>query len=402
MLHQSLEMGSALSRHLRDLGDVGGFETQYVSVPDPANPQTEIKPSTEADSCPVTPTSNQPIRAMDFDPRSPSTEIVRTPIEVGPKFSQRVAEDSPTVLKIRKSYLETDLDTLSTSESHAKPEDSINEQDTSLPPGLSCAHLMKLRFLGIDPRSPSTNIVRTPIQIGKHPQRNPSPLHFDDTMSVGSLSSQDLFNNSLCSSEFTRDCSDPSAFISEVEDESDKENEDTVSTPETELKPETDGLKDDISPPPPTLVHDHQSNEGVPKAGNKLQVFQEVAVQKCDSDEKQCLSTPEGTKKVGTNRSRTPLTPICNRNRTPNSILRAKQTQTIEKEMLTKVKIYSSDDHIVTPSKIRPLGSSKKENSNVNGRSNRKGLANNNENLLTSTSKKQVLAQWDQDTSVVI
>lgn len=52
-----------------------------------------------------------------------------------------------------------------------------------------------------------------------------SPVHFDDTLSLGSVSSHDIFNNSLCSSEFIRDCSDPSAFLSENEDSSDKEDD---------------------------------------------------------------------------------------------------------------------------------------------------------------------------------
>ncbi|KAK3918627.1 C4-dicarboxylate transport protein [Frankliniella fusca] len=397
-------MGSALSRHLRDLGDVGGFETLYGSVSEPAKPlQTEFKSSSDTDSCPATPTSIQPIQVVDFDPRSPTAEIVRTPIEVGPKFSPHATQDSPLVLngKIRTSYLETDLDTLSTSELAKRPSEFSNEEESSLPPGLSCAHLMKLRFLGIDPRSPSNNVVRTPIQIGKTPLRSRSPLHFDDTVSVGSLSSQDLFNNSICSSEFTRDCSDPSALISELEDGSEKEDEDYVSTTEEEPASKNDELKDG---PPLTFVSDQipESRDGVFKAGNKLQVFQEKSVIKCDNSEKLNLSTPEGTKKVATNRSRTPLTPICNKNRTPNSILRAKQSQTIEKEILTKVKIFSSDDKIFTPCKIRPFGSSKKENLNLHGRSNRKGLATNNENLENSSAMKQVPAQWDHDTSVVI
>lgn len=125
-------------------------------------------------------------------------------------------------------------------------------KNSSLPSGLTNAHLMKLRFLGIDPRSPSSEIVRTPIQVfpfpsrptppisvfpfivlylyfflqlGKGTQRDVSPCHFDDTLSVGSVSSHDIFNNSLCSSEFIRDCSDPSAFLSENEDLSDKDDD---------------------------------------------------------------------------------------------------------------------------------------------------------------------------------
>ena len=155
--------------------------------------------------------------------------------------------------------METDLDTLSTQEFSSKPE-NINEVGTpknggSLPPGLTCAHLMKLRFLGMDPRSPSSDVVRTPLQViffflnpsqsfhlhlkvscditslqfTKDVQRDVSPCYFDDTLSVGSISSQDLLNNSICSSDFTRDCSDPSAFISENEECSEKEEEHDVS-----------------------------------------------------------------------------------------------------------------------------------------------------------------------------
>lgn len=68
------------------------------------------------------------------------------------------------------------------------------------------------------------------LQLGKKHERGASPLHFDDTLSIGSVSSQDIFSNSMCSSEFTRDCSDPSAFISEC-DISDKEDEDIVAVP---------------------------------------------------------------------------------------------------------------------------------------------------------------------------
>lgn len=68
---------------------------------------------------------------------------------------------------------------------------------------------------------------------------------------------------------------------------------------------------------------------------------------------------------------------------------------------MTKVKIYSTDENILTPSKIRSVGGALKENSNINGRGIRKGLAN-IENAPLSNSKKQIRAQWDQDTSVVI
>lgn len=69
------------------------------------------------------------------------------------------------VLQTRRSYLETDLDTLSTNEFASKPEIGDDNQGTLLPPGLSGAHLLKLKFMGVDPRSPSTEIVRTPIQV---------------------------------------------------------------------------------------------------------------------------------------------------------------------------------------------------------------------------------------------
>lgn len=101
------------------------------------------------------------------------------------------------------------------------------------------------------------------------------------------------------------------------------------------------------------------------------------------------------------NRSRTPLTPICNQSRTPNSILRAKQSQSVQREILTKAKIYSTDENILTPSKIRSVGGALKENSNSNARGIRKGLSN-IQNSPLSNNKKQARAQWDQDTSVVI
>lgn len=108
------------------------------------------------------------------------------------------------------------------------------------------------------------------------------------------------------------------------------------------------------------------------------------------------------TFQVSGKRPRTPLTPIGNRNRTPNSILRAKQSQTIEKEILTKAKIYSSEDNVLTPSKTRAFHSSEKENSSVSVRPMRKGVAPKDENASLLVQKKHVLAQWDQDTSVVI
>lgn len=94
-------------------------------------------------------------------------------------------------------------------------------------------------------------------------------------------------------------------------------------------------------------------------------------------------------------RARTPLTPICNQSRTPNSILRAKQSQTIEKEILTKAKIFNTDECIMTPSKIRSVGSGMKENSV--GRI-RRGVCQSER----STGLKQARTQWDQDKSVII
>ena len=68
-------MGSLLSRHLRDLGDIGGFEASYDTLPAVSTSQIHTE------SCPVTP-NNHPNRVLEFDPRSPTAEIVRTPIEV--------------------------------------------------------------------------------------------------------------------------------------------------------------------------------------------------------------------------------------------------------------------------------------------------------------------------------
>lgn len=384
-------MGSSLSRHLRDLGDVGGFEgiIGFGSEPNPAT----VKVDTSTQSCPSTPTANQPVRVLDLDPRSPTAEIVRTPIEVASKFPFRGAQDSPMtpVLHARRSYLETDLDTLSTSEFASKPENVSNCQEASLslPPGLSTAHLLKLKFMGVDPRSPSADIARTPIQIIKKSERSASPLHFDDTLSIGSVSvsSQDIFSNSMCSSEFTRDCSDPSAFISEC-DISDKEDED-VAVP----------LQDSILNTTEDALNE-PSAEILSRSITKLMVFQEDEATSCDSD-KPAPVTPENTKKPSGNRTRTPLTPICNHSRTPNSIIRAKQSQSVQREILTKAKIYSTDENILTPSKIRSVGGALKENNTSNGRGIRKGLAN-IENAPLSNNKKPIRAQWDQDTSVVI
>lgn len=390
------KMGSSISRHLRDLADVGGFEASNGPVSSPAAVRRSSA-HTEVDSCPSTPTANTLVCRIDVDPRSPTAEIVRTPIEVFSKYSRKFSEDSPSVnvMQSRRSYLETDLDTLSTNESAQKPE-AVEEEGRQLLPGLSSAHLMKLRFLGIDPRSPSTDVVRTPIQLGKGHQRDASPIHFDDTLSVGSVSSQDIFSNSFCSSEFTRgDCSDPSAFISETEDLSDKEDDECVATASKLSSQEaaseaTDDDLGDVAVQFNSPMKDKIAlkTEDLPKIVNKLLVFQEDEHTNEVGDK--TPTTPDSIKKPTGNRARTPLTPICNRNRTPNSILRAKQTQTIEKEILTKAKIYSMDENKLTPSKI---SSNKKENVLVS-RSNR-----NNENIGT---KKKVLAHWDQDNSVII
>lgn len=93
--------------------------------------------------------------------------------------------------------------------------------------------------------------------------------------------------------------------------------------------------------------------------------------------------------------ARTPLTPICNQSRTPNGILRAKQSQTIEKEILTKAKIFNSEECVMTPSKIRSVGSAMKENSV--GRI-RKGVCQSER----SSGFKQARTQWDQDKTVII
>lgn len=393
-------MGSAISRHVRDLFDVGGFEAhEDFPPPGPASQSEQsITNCVDSDSRPVTPATSRPL--PDLDPRSPSADIVRTPIEVAFKYPLVLTDDSPVVgaRNSRYSYLETDLDTLSTSATIIKTEEVSCQELKSLPAGLTNSHLMKLRFLGIDPRSPSSDITRTPIQLSKNKQDDGLSALFDDSLSIGSVSYHDL-GTSLCSSEFTRDCSDPSAFLSEIDDTSDKEdeNKDEKRTPamsvavlEGASTEEPDCLNTPILKEENVL-----SVEGTPKT-SKLLVFQEDDQKSCEEDTKIFSATPESTKKSTGLRSRTPLTPICNQNRTPNNILRAKQSQAIQKEILTKAKIYSTEDSILTPPRVRPLSSNKKENSL--GR-NRKAITSNTD---STSVKKHVLAQWDQDNSVVI
>lgn len=71
-------MGSSLTRHLRDLSDVAGFEAPYAPS---RESNSHLEKSILTDSRPATPTAISG-KSIDWDPRSPSAEIVRTPIEV--------------------------------------------------------------------------------------------------------------------------------------------------------------------------------------------------------------------------------------------------------------------------------------------------------------------------------